>query len=125
MKKEPTIYWITTGIFCAAMSMSAFMYFTNDDIKTVFVHLGFPSYFRVELGIAKILGVCALLLPFVPKMVKNFAYAGFIINIISAMIAHLASDDGLGSIILPIILLGFLAVSQLYYQKLTYSVFKE
>ena len=58
-----------------------------------FTHLGFPAYFRVELAWAKLLGVVLLLAP-VPARLKEWAYAGFAINLVSALIAHLAVGDG-------------------------------
>ena len=58
-----------------------------------FTHLGFPAYFRVQLSWAKLLGVVLLLAP-VPARLKEWAYAGFAINLVSALIAHLAVGDG-------------------------------
>ena len=116
--KNKIIYWAATGLFCFAMASSAYLYFTSEEIKGVFVHLGFPSYFRIELGVAKILGVIALIIPLVPRSLKQFAYAGFTINIISALIAHLASGDGAMSSITPIVLFSFLVISKIYYDKL-------
>ena len=58
-----------------------------------FTHLGFPDYFRVELSWAKLLGVVLLLAP-VPARLKEWAYAGFAINLASALIAHLSVGDG-------------------------------
>lgn len=93
MKKYTLIYWISTGLLSAFMLFSAYNYLTNPDIKGAFAGLGFTEdYFRIELAVAKILGALALLLPFVPKGIKNFAYAGFTINIVSAIIAHIAKD---------------------------------
>lgn len=58
-----------------------------------FSGLGFTEdYFRIELAIAKTLGALALIIPFVPKWMKNFAYAGFTINLVSATIAHIVMD---------------------------------
>lgn len=58
-----------------------------------FAGLGFTEdYFRIELGIAKIVGSLALIIPFTPKILKNLAYAGFTINLVSAIIAHIAKD---------------------------------
>jgi hypothetical protein len=59
-----------------------------------FARLGFPAgYFRVELSWAKVLGVAALILPMIPARLKEWAYAGFAINLISALIAHLSIHD--------------------------------
>jgi hypothetical protein len=43
------------------------------------------------LAVAKVLGAAALLLPFVPRTLKGLAYAGFTINLVSALIAHVAN----------------------------------
>ena len=58
-----------------------------------FTHLGFPGYFRVELSWAKFLGVALLLAP-VSARLKEWAYAGFGITLVSALIAHFAVGDG-------------------------------
>jgi hypothetical protein len=55
--------------------------------------LGFPDYFRVELAWAKFLGVAVLLAP-APARLKEWAYAGFAINLASALIAHFSVGDG-------------------------------
>lgn len=93
MKSVKIIYWTTTTIVSVMMLFSAYMYFTSVEVKQGFVHLGFPDYFRIELAVAKALGALALLLPFIPARVKEWAYAGFFINFVSAIIAHLASGD--------------------------------
>ena len=59
-----------------------------------FTRLGFPAdYFRVELSWAKVAGVVALLVPVIPVRIKEWAYAGFAINLASALIAHLSMGD--------------------------------
>jgi hypothetical protein len=58
-----------------------------------FTHLGFPTYFRVELSWAKLLGVLLMLAP-APARLKEWAYAGFAINLASALIAHVSVGDG-------------------------------
>ncbi|MEQ9442668.1 MAG: DoxX family protein [Cyclobacteriaceae bacterium] len=120
MKKDRLIFWITTGIFGVMMLFSAFNYFFNEEVKSGFVHLGFPDYFRIELGIAKMLGALTLLLPMMPDKIKQFAYVGFTINLLSAAIAHMASGDPLSVSIMPLVFLGILAVSYIYYEKLKY-----
>lgn len=99
------------------MLFSAYGYFTNPDMKAAFVHLGFPNYFRVELGILKIAGALALIFPMVSEKVKSFAYFGFALTFISAFIAHIASRDPVSVAIMPIIFLLILLVSYLFYSK--------
>ena len=117
MKKNKIIYWITTGIISVMMLFSAFNYFTNEGIKAAFVHLGFPSYFRIELATAKIIGIIALLLPITPFGIKQFAYFGFTITFISAFIAHLSSGDPVSVAAAPLVFLGILIVSFAYLNK--------
>ena len=86
-------YWIVTVLFCLQMSFTAYAQLTLPQVAAAFTHLGFPAYFRVELSWAKLLGVVLLLAP-VPARFKEWAYAGFAINLASALIAHLAVGDG-------------------------------
>ncbi len=58
-----------------------------------FNHLGFPAYFRVELSLAKLVGLALLLAP-VPARLKEWAYAGFAFDLGSALIAHVSMGDG-------------------------------
>jgi hypothetical protein len=118
MKVNKIIYWVTTAIVAVMMLFAAFSYFTSPDVKASFAHLGFPDYFRVELGVAKLLGAIVLILPFVPRKLKEFAYAGFAIVFVSAFIAHLSVGDPISAAIMPVIVLIFLAVSYLYFLKL-------
>jgi putative oxidoreductase len=92
MKNYKLIFWISTGLFSAFMLFSAYGYLISEEMKGAFTHLGFPAdSFRIQLALAKVLGVAALLLPFVPKTLKGLAYAGFTINLVSALIAHIAN----------------------------------
>jgi len=75
-------------------------------MKGAFTHLGFPSYFRIELTTAKALGVLALLIPGIPRKVKEFAYFGFAITLISASIAHFSVGDSLPFVVDPLLFLG-------------------
>jgi hypothetical protein len=86
-------------------------------MKGAFVHLGYPSYFRIELTTAKALGVLALLIPGVPAKAKEFAYFGFGITLISASIAHFSVGDPALFVIDPLLFLGALVVSYTFFLK--------
>ncbi|WP_298148326.1 DoxX family protein [Flavobacterium sp.] len=118
MNKNKIIYWTTTGIISAMMLFSAFGYFTNEEMKAAFVHLGFPDYFRIELGVLKVLGALALILPHVPNKIKSFAYFGFAVTFVSAFIAHTASGDSISVAVAPIVFLTILGVSYYYQDKI-------
>jgi hypothetical protein len=92
-KTVTILYWIVTAIFCLQMGFTAYAQLRLPQVAQQFAHLGFPDYFRVELSWAKLLGVVLILAP-VPARLKEWAYAGFAINLASALIAHLAVGDG-------------------------------
>jgi len=87
-KAMTIVYWIVTALFCLQMSFTAYAQLRLPQVAEAFTHLGFPAYFRVELSWAKLLGVVLMLAP-VPARLKEWAYAGFAINLASALIAHL------------------------------------
>jgi hypothetical protein len=92
-KAKTTVYWIVTALFCLQMSFTAYAQLRLPQVAEQFIHLGFPDYFRVELSWAKLLGMVLMLAP-VPARLKEWAYAGFAINLASALIAHLSVGDG-------------------------------
>ncbi len=94
-KARTIIYWIVTALFCLEMSFTAYYELLRlPEAAEAFTRLGFSAgYFRVELSWAKVAGVAALLVPMVPARLKEWAYAGFAINLVSALIAHLSIGD--------------------------------
>ena len=92
-KARLLVYWIVTALFCLQMIFTAYAQLRLPQVAEAFTHLGFPAYFRVELSLAKLLGVVVLLAP-VPARLKEWAYAGFAIDLGSAVIAHLSVGDG-------------------------------
>src|SRR5882724_3280218 len=93
LKTRTIVYWIVTAFFCLQMSFTAYAQLRLPQVAEAFTHLGFPAYFRVELSWAKLLGVVLILAP-APARLKEWAYAGFAINLASALIAHLSLGDG-------------------------------
>jgi hypothetical protein len=93
-KTKATAYWTFTALFCLEMGFTAwYMLAVLPAGAQVITRLGFPPYFRIELALAKLVGVVVLLAP-VPARFKEWAYAGFAINLASALIAHLSMGDG-------------------------------
>jgi uncharacterized membrane protein len=112
MKKY--VYWGTTALLALMMIGSGTMYFVAEGAAETFARLGFPDYFRVELGIAKILGAVALLAP-VPRAVKEWTYAGFTISFVSAVVAHAAVGDPASALVPPVVALALLIASYATY----------
>ncbi len=77
MKKTKTIYWIFTGLFAGIMMLSAIpdIIKVPDAVQMVSTHLGYPVYFLPFIGVAKLLGAIAILIPGYPR-IKEWAYAG-------------------------------------------------
>jgi putative oxidoreductase len=95
-KQSKTLYWVAKGFISFFMLLTAYFSYTNvEGLRK----LGFPDYFRIELVTAKIIGAIVLLLPFTQVRVKEWVYAGFIITMVSALIAHISSGDPLSKII--------------------------
>jgi hypothetical protein len=86
-------YWIATSLFALQMGFTAYAQLRLPQVAEAFTHLGFPSYFRVELSWLKIAGVVVLLAP-APARLKEWAYAGFAITLLSALVAHFSVGDG-------------------------------
>ena len=119
MKKAKVVYWSTTGIIAAVMLSSGLYFAFSPEMKQGFIHLGLPNWFRVELTIAKLLGAIALVVPAIPARIKEFAYFGFGIVLVSASVAHLSSGDGFLFEIGHWMFFITLVVSYLYFHKLT------
>ena len=97
MKKTKILYWVFTGLLSALMLLSSIpdIMQVPQAKEMVVAHLGYPPYFVVFIGIAKLLGVIALLFPGFPKL-KEWAYAGFTFDLIAAMYSSIAVGDPAG-----------------------------
>lgn len=113
MKNDRAIYRITTGIIVFIMLFSMYKMYTPD-----YDRLHLPNYLRIELSVFKILGLLVLILPRFSMNVKEWAYAGFGITLISAIVAHYNSGDALIRSLEPMVFLVVLAVSNFYMHKL-------
>lgn len=115
MRRDKVIYWTVTGLLAAGMLMSAFMYLTrNPQLMQSFKFAGYPEYFVTLLGIAKLLGAIALVVPIWSKL-KEWAYAGFAFTFIGAIWTHVATNTPWMA---PFIALVLLAVSYWYKTRL-------
>lgn len=117
MKATKITYYVTTGLISFAMAFSTFAYLTNPALKDAFQHLGFPDYFRIELGIAKGLAAIAIWLPI--PYAKEVSYIELSISFISGFIAHIVVGDSILHIIYPLLIFAILVVSYVMYGKLT------
>jgi uncharacterized membrane protein len=101
-KWKMIVYWIATALLGIGMLQSGvFAVLRNDQWVKIITALGYPVYFLTILGVWKILGVIAILIPRF-KLLKEWAYAGFFFAMTGALISHLAIGDyGVKSIMGP------------------------
>jgi len=92
-KRNKIIYWVATGLLALGMLQSGiFAILRAKQWVDLVVSLGYPLYFLTILGIWKILGVIAILIPQF-KLLKEWAYAGFFFAMTGAIASHLACGD--------------------------------
>ncbi len=121
MKKEKILFWSATTLIALFEGLMPILTFNTDMAKDGIRHLGYPDYFGTALVVFKVLGALALIIPMVPKRIKEWAYAGFAFDFIFAMISHVAVDGITGETFMPLIAVAILAVSYVYYHKLSES----
>lgn len=118
MKRNTTLYWIFTSLIVLLDGVMPALTFNTGLAKQGISHLGYPDYFRVLLTFFKVSGALVLILPLFKGKIKEWAYAGFTFNFLSAFISHTAVD-GLGSqSVFPLVALLILAGSYFYYNKI-------
>ncbi|MCG8418139.1 MAG: DoxX family protein [Proteobacteria bacterium] len=106
-------YWITTGLLCLPMLMGGFLdLIQSAQVLEVLEQLGYPHYFASMLGVAKLLGVIAVLVPGWPRL-KEWAYAGFTFDLLAAAISHVIVSSPFSEVAIPFAILGIGAASYL------------
>lgn len=117
MKKINILYWSVTGLFAAFMLFSAWPDATNSPDAVTFIKgIGYPEYFVQFIGIAKILGVIAILVPGYPR-IKEWAYAGLFYDLAGALYSIIAVYGVAPSLVFMILPIAFLFWSYFLYHK--------
>jgi hypothetical protein len=95
MKKTNIAYWIVTALFSAFMIFSSIGGITlqPEAVAMLHEHLGYPLYFIKWLSVFKIIGAIAILLPMVPARMKEWAYFGFFLDLVTGMYSFIAVGD--------------------------------
>ena len=111
MSKRVLGYWSTTVLFCLAMTAGGTMNLLRvEPQQAAMANLGYPMYLMTILGVAKLLGVVALLIPKTPLR-KEWAYAGFTFDLLGAAASHAFVGDSMGETLTPIIVLAIAIAS--------------
>ena len=81
-------------------------------------HLGYPLYFVTMLTIFKVLGSLVLIIPAFPARIKEWAYAGFGIDFVAALVSLWVVDGFTGVLMIPVVFMILLVLSYRSYHKL-------
>lgn len=118
MKKNKVIYWTATIVIFLFEGLMPALTSQTELAKEGIRHLGYPEYFRVMLVVFKVLGSLTLIIPQIPKRIKEWAYAGFGFNLVAASVSHFAVDGFGFNGLFPLIILVILGLSYVYYHKI-------
>jgi len=120
-KRNKIIYWIATIWMSLGMASGGIVQLLKvKDAVAGVTHLGYPEYFLNIIGIWKILGVIAVLVPRFP-LVKEWAYAGFFFLMTGALYSHIASGDPAKENFGPVLLI-VLIITSWYFRPATRRV---
>ncbi|QEM06837.1 DoxX family protein [Mucilaginibacter rubeus] len=118
MKRNKIIYWIATIWLALGMISTGMVQLLKVKAGAggadSLAHLGYPGYVLTILGIWKVLGVIAVLIPKFP-VVKEWAYAGFFFAMSGAIFSHIAAGNAIAEIF-PALLLLVLTVISWYFR---------
>ncbi|MDB5032955.1 MAG: hypothetical protein JWQ98_196 [Chlorobi bacterium] len=110
-KRNKIIYWISTVWLALGMLASGLQQiFHMKGFVDIITHLGYPLYFSYILGVWKILGVAAIVIPKF-SLLKEWAYAGFFFAMSGAAFSHIASGDSISETAPSLVLLTLTVVS--------------
>lgn len=110
-KRNKIIYWVATALLCFGMTGSGISQIMHlEEMNKIITHIGYPLYFMYIIGVWKILGVIALLIPKFP-LVKEWAYAGFFFLMTGALFSHIAVGDAGNGIYGPLFQTIFVVLS--------------
>jgi DoxX-like family len=102
LKSKTIFYWVTTSLIAFELLYGADWDLTRrPDVVTVMTHLGYPFYLLTIIGVWKVLGVIALLVPRFPRL-KEWAYAGAFFEKTGAVLSHVARGDHTGELVVPL-----------------------
>jgi hypothetical protein len=111
------IYWIVTMLFSLLMLMDGIAGLLRvEGGKQGMIHLGYPMYILSIVGMAKILGVIAIVQTKY-QTIKEWAYAGFAFTFIGACASRAFAGDGAGLLIPPLIMLAFMFLTYFLWNR--------
>ena len=104
-------YWVATGFAGVALTAIGVVDIVRvPAVMEALHHLGYPSYLSTILGVAKLLGVLAIVTPGHARL-KEWAYAGFFFDLFGAAVSHAVSGDPAVNVLVPLVLLAVVMTS--------------
>jgi len=116
-KSIKVAYWVSTGLL-ALFILPGVFFMNSPEAQEGTKHLGIPQWLALEIGIGHFIGGLILILPFIGKRIKEWAYVGCGIKYISALIGHLAIDGPVAVSFSPLVIFGLLLISYFTYHQL-------
>ena len=118
MKTLKIAYWASTCLFCGVFLMTGTLYILHTQtMVTKFHEIGFPLYILNLIGPLKIAGALTILIPATPPRLKEWAYAGFVFDLIGAAWCHFAVQgfsEGMKLLIpITVVLISYLSYHRL------------
>jgi hypothetical protein len=94
-------YWIVTGVVVAECAVGGAMDLLRlPPFYPMLIDLGYPGYLATILGSAKLAAGVVLLAPGLPRL-KEWAYAGVLINMVGAAASQFAVHHSVGDLVAP------------------------
>ena len=118
MKKYKIAFWITTTAIFLFEGVLVALTWNSEISHQGIMRLGYPAYFVGLLAAFKVLGSVVLVVPKAPARVKEWAYAGFGIDFISAFVSTAAVFGLTSGLILPVVCFAFLVISYISREKM-------
>lgn len=110
-RRNSIIYWFFTLWLALGMTSTGIVQLLKMKEETdLFAHLGYPAYLLTMIGVWKILGVVAVLIPKFP-LLKEWTYAGFFFCMSGAIVSHWAMGDPISQVAPPLLLLVLTVIS--------------
>src|SRR5215470_5799727 len=106
-----TAYWLTTVFGPASFVIGGVLSLTGgEQVAAGLSHLGYPAYFALILGVSKLAGAVVTVIPGTPRL-KEWAYAGFCFDLVSAAYSHASVGDPTSDVIAPLVFLALVLAS--------------
>lgn len=118
MKQQQIIFWITTGLIVLSQSIGELLAALGGTASEAVVGLGYPAYIVGFLVVTKLIGGIVLIVPSISPRIKEWAYAGFMLDFVLALYSMYMVMGITPALLIPCIAIIILTLSYRSYQKI-------